>query len=934
MSLIKAKGKGMTMNAMNELRALAVASAVFLGGLLLVATADAVGPPPGSQFQITSFLTEVKDGTGADEARASAHPFSARAEFKLSSYDTGLGEVGDPRRIRPVEDPKTIITKLPAGFSGNPMTTPRCPLVNVPRGPFSPMLCPDNTVVGYLYLDGAVRLSTPIVNVPPEEGYPAEFAFSEAGLTYTLYPELRSDGDYGLNMVVPAANNDAITRVDATFCSYGVESNLVIASGDSTFRCLQPNEPKAFDKPFLTNPASLCPEVAPVTDLLIDSWQRPGKFKMAQAESPLITDCGSLVFEPSVDVEPTTSAPDAPSGLDVDLAFPQGDNAQGQASPALKKAVVTLPEGMSINPSAAGGLSACADDQLKLKSKQPVSCPESSKVGTVVATSPVLEEPVSGGVYIRSQNSGDPESGEMFRMALVLEDEKRGISVRLPGQVRVDAATGRIQTTFDNNPELPVSNIRLELKDGPRAPLATPPTCGSKTIDVELSSWGGQTVKRASSFEVDCAAGLGGFAPSFTAGTVNPTGGMFSPFALSISKPDRDTALNGVSLRMPTGLLAKIKGNLGSQVGSVQAFAGPGSAPFMLPGTVTLEGAYGDAPYSLRVIVPAKAGPFDLGEVVVRQKVYVDPVTAQVSVVSDPLPTIVKGVPVRLQRVDVLVDKPGFMVNPTSCAAKQVEGVLGSAAGQSAAVSAQFKASKCADLKFKPRLGLSLTGKKQLRTGKHPGVNARVRQSGLGEAGIAKAVVTLPPALALDPDNAQALCEFTDGTKPDLEKHCPAGSIVGKARAKTPLLERDLTGNVYFVKNVRRDAKTGNEIRTLPMIIVALRGEIAVNLKGESSTTKNGRLVNTFASVPDAPISEFDLTIAGGNNGILAVTRTRKARINVCAKPKSHTAATELDGHNGKVNDRNVRLKTPCANKKKGKPAKRKAQAKRRAARS
>ncbi len=925
MSLANIKGKSRTNNAMKTPRAFLLAIAASICGLLMAAPAEAAGPPPGAQFQITSFLTEVKNGAGANETRAAAHPFSARAEFKLSTYQSADTDRGTPPGTLPVEDPKTIVTKLPAGFSGDPMATPLCPLVFVPRGLFQPMECPDNTVVGYVYLDGAIRLSTPIVNVPPEHGYPAEFAFSEAGLTFTLYPELRSDGDYGLNMVVPAANNDAVTRVDVTFCGYGVESNIVPMSGDSTFRCLQASEPKAFDRPFLTNPASLCPDVAPVTDLLIDTWQRPGRFRTAQAESPLITDCGSLEFEPSVDIEPTTTAPDAPSGLDVDLSFPQEDNDQGQAPPALKKAVVTLPEGMSINPSAAGGLSACSDAQLKLRSKDPVSCPESSKVGSVTATSPVLEKPVEGGVYIRSQNSGDPESGEMFRLALVLEDEARGISVRLPGQVRVDEATGRIETTFDNNPELPVSNIALRLKDGPRAPLATPATCGTKTVDVELSSWGGQTVNRTSSFEVDCAAGLGGFAPSFTAGTVNPTGGVFSPFELSIAKLDRDTALNGVSLKMPTGLLAKIKGNLGTQVGSVQALAGPGSAPFVLPGTVTLEGAYGDAPYSLRVVVPAKAGPFDLGEVVVRQKVYVDPVTAEVSVVSDPVPTIVKGVPARMQRLDVSVDKPGFMINPSSCAPKQISGVLGSAAGQSAAVSARFQAGRCADLKFKPRLGLSLTGKKQLRTGKHPGVNARVRQTGLGEAGIAKAVVTLPPALALDPNNAQALCEFVDGTKPDLEKHCPAGSIVGKARARTPLLERDLTGNVYFVKNVRRDAKTGNEIRTLPMIVVALRGEIAVNLKGESSTTRNGRLVNTFASVPDAPISEFDLKINGGGNGILAVTRTRKAKINICAKPKSHIAVADFDGQNGKAYDRNLRLKTPCASKakKKGKAGKR-----------
>jgi hypothetical protein len=906
-------------------------------GTLAGATAAGAAPPPGAEFGISSFITEVKDAAGNDETRAGAHPYSARTEFKLDTYETAPGVPGP----RPVEDPRRIVAKLPPGFTGNPQAAAECPvvLVGAPRPPGTEPLCPASSVVGYVYVDGDTMASAHVINVKPEYGYPAQFAFSEAGLTFSVYPELRSDGDYGLNVVSPASPNNFNRRVDFTFCSYGVNATYppFPVSGQTMFECKEAGEPGALDMAFLTNPATECTNVAPKTILEMDSWENPGVFITAEAVSPLITGCEDLTFEPSVDVKPTTSVPDAPSGLDVDLAFPTEDNADGLAPPALKKAVVTLPEGMSINPSAANGLQACSDDQLKLKSKDPVTCPDGAKVGTVTAESPLLAEELSGGVFIRSQNSDDPESGEMFRMALVLENEERGISVRLPGQVRADAATGRLVTTFDNNPELPVSSIELDLKDGPRAPLATPATCGTKTIDTQLTSWGGQTVNRTSSFEVECAAGLGGFAPAFTAGTVDPTGGAFSPFALHIAKADRDTALNGVSLKMPTGLLARIKGNLGTQVGSVRTFAGPGSQPFMLPGSVTLEGAYGDAPYSLRVVVPAKAGPFDLGEVVVRQKVYVDPVTAQVSVVSDPLPTIVKGVPVRLQRLDVLVDKPGFMVNPTSCAAKQVEGVLGSATGQSAAVSARFQAGRCADLKFAPRLGLALTGKKQLRTGKHPGVRAKVRQSGLGEAGIAKAVVKLPPSLALDPDNAQALCEFVDGTKPDLENHCPAGSIVGKARAKTPLLERDLTGNVYFVKNVRRDASTGNEIRTLPMIVVALRGEIAVNLKGESSTTKNGRLVNTFASVPDAPISEFDLNIAGGSNGILAVTRTRKAKINICAKPKSHVAATEFDGQNGKVNDRDVRLKTPCTaaqTRAAKRAAKRKAQAKRRAARS
>jgi hypothetical protein len=235
-----------------------------------------------------------------------------------------------------------------------------------------------------------------------------------------------------------------------------------------------------------------------------------------------------------------------------------------------------------------------------------------------------------------------------------------------------------------------------------------------------------------------------------------------------------------------------------------------------------------------------------------------------------------------------------------------------SAGGARRDLANHYQASGCAGLAFEPRLKLRLTGRRQVRTGRHPGVRAQVTQDGVGEAGIAKAKVTLPKSLALDPDNARALCEFDQGTRPDLENHCPKGSIVGRARAKTPLLDDDLAGNVYFVKNVRIDQDTGNEIRTLPMIVVALRGQVAVNLIGESSTTRSGRLVNTFAGVPDAPISRFNLNIRGGRNGILAVTRTRRARINLCAKPNSHKAAADMDGQNGKRHDRNIRMNTPC----------------------
>ncbi len=258
----------------------------------------------------------------------------------------------------------------------------------------------------------------------------------------------------------------------------------------------------------------------------------------------------------------------------------------------------------------------------------------------------------------------------MFRLAVVIEDSDRGISVRLPGSVKVNPDTGRIVTEFADNPQLPVSTLSLKLKTGPRAPLATPAACGPVRVGARLTAWSGQIVDRGDDSSIDCAAGLGGFAPTFEAGTTNPLGGALSTFALRVGKPDGNAAINGLTMTLPAGLLAKLKGNVGTQVGGVKAFAGPGSSPYMLPGKVFLEGPYGDAPFSLRVVVPAKAGPFDLGDVVVRQKVYVDPISAQVTVVSDPVPTIVKGVPARLQRLEVSVDKPDFIINPTSCAAE------------------------------------------------------------------------------------------------------------------------------------------------------------------------------------------------------------------------------------------------------------------------
>ncbi len=911
-----------------------VTATVSGGGAVSSASADAtIAIDDALPFGLSSFATKLADQTGADYPQAGGHGFSGNAHFRFNTYLSPVGH------SIPVENVRRLETHLPAGFVANPLA----PKATCTMRKAAQQACPDSSIVGWATFiikstPAAPGWSTPslVFNVKPRKGSPGALTFSVVGTPILIEAELRSDSDYGITAVVANnPSNPAVIEFAMTLCGREVQYTGIQFSPQNP-RCESGavDGPRTFNKPFLTNPATLCPAAPPTTKQVVASWQNPSVKKEYFADSPPITGCELLTFEPSASIQPTVTEPDSPTGLEVDLDFPTEDNEYDLAPPALKKAVVKLPEGMTINPSAADGLRACTDEQLRLKSKQPVRCPDSSKIGTVTAKTPLLEEEVSGGVFIRSQNSSDPESGELFRLALVLENAERGISIRLPGSVRADAKTGQLTTTFDNNPELPVSEIDLQLKSGPRAPLATPADCGEKTIEIELSSWGGQTVERQSTFTVDCPAGLGGFAPSFTAGSLVPTAGAFSPFLVRIERPDGQQNLEHLSIDMPKGLLAKVAGvplcgdadanagscAEGSRVGTATVGAGTGSNPFYLEGGAYLTGPYKGAPYGLAVSVRVVAGPFDLGTVVVRQALHVDRSTAQVTVVSDALPTIVKGVPARLRSIAADIDRPGFTRNGTNCSEQQVRATLGSQQGSTHPVTSRYQAGNCAALPFKPKLAMRLTGKKQVTTGKHPGVKAVVRQAGLGEAGIQKAVVRLPKSLALDPENAQALCEFEAGTKPDLENHCPAGSIVGRARAKTPLLERDLVGNVYFVKNVRTDAKTGNTIRTLPMLIVALRGEIAVNLKGESSTTKGGKLVNTFANVPDAPITKFNLNIKGGKNGILAVTRTRKSKINVCASRQ--IAETDMDGQNGRVRDFNVRLKTPCAKSKKGKSKK------------
>lgn len=934
--------------------AIAIATASAGGTASIASDQDEITVTPAIPFGVTegSFIARATDLDGVDETQAGAHPARGTAEFAMNTLLLP-DAVGGSTATRPVAPVHDILTELPPGFVGNPTVAPeKCTTGKVALDSWANRTCSDRSIVGWADIQSggglASHSNTPIYVVDPGYGAPAQFQFviltAVSRQAITLIPELRHTGDgYAVTVKAPSVpkGGTALESVKVTLCSYGanteVNSNPVEqAAGTMTaaVSCKGKGDPGAFEQPLLTNQTS-CPDAPPVTRLRVDNWFDPGAYQTVEYAAPPMTGCDEVEFTPTFSTELSTTSRDVAAGLETRIAVPSDglEDPDGLSQAHLKKTIVELPEGVSVNPSGATGLAACSDDQLGLGSNEAPTCPDASKIGTVTATTPLLEETLAGELVLRTPQSTDPTSGDMFRMALIVRNDERGIMVKLPGSATSDPTTGRLIATFDDNPQLPIGNVRVKVKGGDRGMLATPLVCGDVTTKTTLTPWSGgadvvdERVTGVSSH--DCTAG---FEPKVDAGMSNANARGFGQYAFKLTRKPGEQWVNRLTARLPVGLLASVRGvplctsaqaeagacPAASRIGTVDATAGSG-IPFVLEqkGSAYLTEGYKGCAYGLLVSVPVVAGPFDgktpetdLGSIDVRQSVCVDPVTARVTAASDQFPTIWKGIPLRVRSVTVNVDRDRFTLNPSDCSAKLTEARFWSADGAAADATSPFYADGCAALAFKPKLAMRLVGRGQVRTGSHPRIKAIVTQNGTSEAGIEKAVVTLPKSLALDPNNAQALCEFEDGTKADLENHCPKGSIVGRARAKTPLLKNDLVGNVYFVKNVRRDPDTGNLIRTLPMIVVALRGEIAVNLKGESSTTGAGRLVNTFASVPDAPISQFNLNIDGGENGILAVTRTRRAKINVCASRQ--IAEAQMDGHSGRRHDFDVRIKTPC----------------------
>jgi len=536
----------------------------------------------------------------------------------------------------------------------------------------------------------------------------------------------------------------------------------------------------------------------------------------------------------------------------------------------------------------------------------------------VEVETPVLEELIHGSVYIGRQRVGALPQDELIRIFLVLENRERGLVFKVPGTVRINPED-RVETTFDENPQLPFSNLRLTLKGGPRAPLALPRGCGDHTTDAELTSWSGRSVSVTSTFEiggngVPCPPPR--FEPRLTAGSINPIAGLASPFALKVGRADVDEELAGLTVRLPRGLSAYLKGvpycpetaldsvssaeggaaleltapscPAASQVGSVTVGAGPGTNPLSVEsGKAYLAGPYRGAPLSLAVITPALAGPLDLGTVLVRTALELDSVTTQVTATTDPFPSNLHGIPLQLRQVRVLLDRPRFTLNPTNCDPMSVDAVVKSTQGSTHAPSSRYQVGNCAALKFKPKLRLAFKGKVHRRA--HPSLRATLIARP-GDANITRAQVKLPKAAFLDNSHIDGICSRVQFAA----RQCPKDSVYGYATATSPLLDYEVKGPVLL---------RANPAHKLPDLVVAFNGPerqpIAVELAGKTDSVK-GALRNTFQAVPDVPVTKFSLTLFGGKKGLVEMSS------GFCKSPR---ASVKLDAQSGATYDTRPRVR-------------------------
>lgn len=890
---------------------------VVLALALAVCAGVALARPSVHPLEIAPGSFHVETST----ARAGAHP-DLTVSFDLA-HETGGGESS-------FNDARTIALELPPGLLGNSTAVPTCTFAelvgnNALGEPGNPE-CKAATQVGTISFEAHIvnpsfeRITLPIYNMQVSSfGVAAQFGFNVMGTVVQVSDASLRTGDSGVTITSPNLERIGEFR-NVSFTTWGLPASPVHdpERGRECFssekpECTRGGQSAAWpEKPFLSNPTSCEPHLA---RLRIDSWEAPEAWSVAETEMhPVTVECNRVPFDPSINIQPTTRSAESPSGLDVSLLVPQEQGWEyptGTVSAHLKDSIVRLPIGYTANPSMASGLGICSRAQFEAEtSSSPpgAGCPEESKIGTVEVDTPLLsdKDKLSGAIYVARpyENSFDALLG----LYIIVKSAQRGVLVKLEGHIQPDPMTGQLTTIFEDSPQVPFSRFTLKLKQGTTAPLISPPTCGAYSAEADLTPWSTLSQDHILSPPFSIERGVEGgpcpapgvlpFQPGIVAGTVNNNAGAYTPMSIHITRNDGEREITRFTSILPPGLTANLTGvpfcpdadieaakyrsgaqeesepscPQSSEIGQTLVGAGVGSVLAYAHGRVYFAGPYNGAPFSIVAITSAKVGPFDLGAVVVREALNIDPVTAAVTVdakASDPIPYIMKGIVIHVRDIRVYINRTHFMINPTSCDplafAATVSGAgpdPGSPVGEEpVAVSNRFQVANCANLSFKPHLVANTSAKVSRRSGANLVVKLTYPKAPQGtQANIRSVKVSLPRQMPSRLTTLQKACP--DATFDINPAECPGASRVGSAVASTPILPVSLTGPAYFVSH--GGAK-------FPELIIVLQGYgVTLQLHGETFISRKGITSSTFRTIPDDPVESFELNLPQGPDSALA----------------------------------------------------------------
>jgi hypothetical protein len=903
---------------MNRAQKILRRALISVSGCLALAAIAA--PTAGADFEFSKAEVSVNDSSGSYTRKAGAHP-----DF---TFDFKIPEVTEERDGQlvngPAEAARTIDLDLPVGMVGNPTPFPVCTIEQLAGAASgNNQQCPVESQIGVVHIlyGSAGDNEVGIFNLEHGPDVPALFGFNLLGNVQTITPRIRPT-DYGISAgSFEISQTLALRAAKLTFWGFPADPvhDFQRQGPGLPFLIGIPFSSQAPKVPFFTNPTA-CPDTASTFTARGDSRENPGIFE----ERTLTTDeegnpfvwegCETLTFEPTLTPVPGTHRAHSPTGLDVNIDLPSNDGVKGFSASAVKRTVIEFPQGMTVSPSAVAGLEACSEAQVGLGNNNPPTCPSGSKIGNVTIETQLLKDPLQGEVTLARQNENPFHS----TYAVYLLVKGPGFYLKLPGELNTDKQTGQLKAIFDELPQLPFENVHLDFRGGPTAPLVTPNKCGDYSIRTEVFPWARPTEPVVASVPMpineNCAGG-GEFNPTLQAGVENPIAGARSPLVIRVRRQDGEQNLSKIEVTLPKGELASLKGlqvcsdalaptghcPAASQVGIATTAIGTGAFPLFVPQTgkeptaLYLAGPYKGAPYSLVTEVPAQAGPFDFGDIVVRTAIDLNPVTAQVIAKSDPLPQILEGVPIAYRDVRIEVKKPDFTVNPTSCEQRSVTTTITSIDDAVAHPSVPTKVGDCGALNFGPKLKFKVKG------GTHRGdfqALTAVLTTGKKEANLSRVQVALPHAFFLEQGHIGTVCTRVQFAA----DNCPAASIYGQAKAITPLLDQPLEGPVYLRSSDHQ----------LPDLVADLKGQFDIELAGRIDS-ENGGIRNTFETVPDAPVTKFVLQMKGGQKSLLVNSR------NLC-KARAR-AKVRMVGQNGKRHNERPLVETGCG--KNGKTSKR-----------